>query len=326
MKDNLVSIIVPVYNSEKWIDRCVDSILAQTYTNWQLILIDDGSTDNTPAILDEFKEKDDRIVVFHIKNGGVANARNVGLSAATGEFITFCDSDDCYEPDYFEILINMHKETGAELVVSSFFIDFPTKTKIKEALVLGLFKDNDISNVILNFFDTYFQALWNKLFLTKVIKDNKIDFPLHFSICEDSCFILDYISCINSVFCGDKPIYHYVQNNSSSLTKRYNKEAVDADRVVIKKLNALADKYSCNSDDFKTICENHFNKTMCKQVFSCLISNESKAEKRKVFKIFRSNESAVSFAKKSKRFSYRIIANCPFLINDIYFSLYKTKK
>ncbi len=324
MKDNLVSIIVPVYNSEKWIDRCVDSVLAQTYSDWQLILVDDGSSDKSPQLLDEFKEKDNRIIVFHIKNSGVANARNIGLSAASGEFITFCDSDDYYEPDYIETLINMHKETGADLCVASAFVDYPGKSNVHKAPIVGLY--NDLSKIALSFHNIYWKGLWNKLFLTKVIKDNKIDFPLHFSICEDSCFILDYILNINSVFCSDKPVYHYVQNNSSSLTKRYNKEAMDAERVVIKKLNALADKYSCNSDQFKTICEDHFNKTMCNYVFSCFMSDESKAEKRKVFEIFRSNESAVSFARSSKRFSNRIMAKWPFFINYIYFSLYKTKK
>ncbi len=325
MKENLVSIIVPVYNSEKWIERCVNSVLAQTYKDWQLILIDDGSEDNTPGILDDYKEKDHRIIVFHIKNGGVANARNVGLSATTGEYITFCDSDDYYEPDYLETLINLYKESGAGLCVASYFIDKGRSVKTYKPTVVGFFKEEELSNMVQSFHSVYWKGLWNKLFLARIIKDNRIEFPA-FSIYEDCCFILDYISKIDSVCCIDKPIYHYVQINTNSLSKKYNKEALKFQKVFTEKISFLADKYSCNDEEFKNKWKMFYYEILCGQVFSCLLSETKEEEKRKIFRLLRSDKGATLYAKKSQYFSYWVIGSLPYFINKIYFFMYKYRK
>lgn len=105
-----ISVIVPVYNAEKYLDRCVESIVAQTYKNLEIILVDDGSTDNSPAICDAWAKKDSRIRVIHKKNGGVSSARNAGLDACTGDYIGFADADDWMEPDMYEVLIGNAKD------------------------------------------------------------------------------------------------------------------------------------------------------------------------------------------------------------------------
>ena len=105
MSDSSISIIVPVYNSEQTLNRCIDSILGQTYRNFELLLINDGSKDRSGEICDEYARKDSRVKVFHKENGGVSSARNVGLDNARGEWITFCDSDDYYNLDAFDIYL-----------------------------------------------------------------------------------------------------------------------------------------------------------------------------------------------------------------------------
>lgn len=112
------SCIVPIYNVEKYLPQCIESILNQTHSNFELILVDDGSPDNCGKICDEYEKKDNRIAVIHKKNGGVSAARNAGLDAATGEYICFSDSDDWLEKDYIEYLLNLSIENDAEYVLT----------------------------------------------------------------------------------------------------------------------------------------------------------------------------------------------------------------
>ena len=119
---DLISVIVPVYKVERYLCRCVDSIIAQTYTNLQIILVDDGSPDGSGAICDDYAAKDSRITVIHKKNGGLSDARNAGLVAACGSYIGFVDSDDYIEPEMFEELLLKAMDTGADLTLCDFNI------------------------------------------------------------------------------------------------------------------------------------------------------------------------------------------------------------
>ena len=114
----MISIIVPVYNTEKYLDRCIQSILSQTYTDFELLLINDGSTDSSGAICDKYAEQDSRVRVFHKENGGVSSARNVGLDNAKGEWVTFCDSDDWVENCWLDTFVENSENT--DLVVQGF--------------------------------------------------------------------------------------------------------------------------------------------------------------------------------------------------------------
>ena len=112
----LISVIIPVYNVEEYIRTCLDSISSQTYSNLEIILVDDGSTDKSPGICDEYQERDSRFRVIHKKNGGQSSARNEALDIAKGEYVSFVDSDDWLESDMYEVLINVINETGANIV------------------------------------------------------------------------------------------------------------------------------------------------------------------------------------------------------------------
>jgi len=115
-----VSVIIPVYNTEQYISRCIESVLKQTFTDFELIAVDDGSTDHSPQLLDVYAESDDRMTVIHQKNQGVSSARNSGLSAASGKYIAFIDSDDWVHPQYLEVLMDIITESGADLAVCGF--------------------------------------------------------------------------------------------------------------------------------------------------------------------------------------------------------------
>ena len=117
--EDLISVVVPIYNVENYIKKCVDSILSQTYKNLEIILVDDGSPDNCPQICDEYAQKDNRIKVIHKENGGLSDARNAGIDISKGKFITFIDSDDYIEKDYVEVLYNSIKENASDMAIGS---------------------------------------------------------------------------------------------------------------------------------------------------------------------------------------------------------------
>ena len=115
MDEKLVSVIIPAYNIEDYIGRCLDSVLSQTYKNLEILVVDDGSSDCTGEILDDYEKKDQRIRVIHKENGGVSSARNIGIEAATGDYIGFVDGDDLMEPEMYKTLVNLLKEENADI-------------------------------------------------------------------------------------------------------------------------------------------------------------------------------------------------------------------
>ena len=116
----LISLVIPVYNVEKYLDKCMESVLAQTYDNYEVILVDDGSTDNSGKMCDEYAERDSRVTVYHQKNSGVSVARNVGIENAKGEFISFIDSDDWVDESYLEKLVNAQIKYNADLTICEY--------------------------------------------------------------------------------------------------------------------------------------------------------------------------------------------------------------
>ncbi len=189
-----ISVIVPVYNTEKYLNQCIDSILAQTFTDFELLLIDDGSTDNSAMICDEYAQKDSRVRVFHKKNGGVSSARNLGLDNACGEWIAFVDGDDWIKPNY---LYSMISQSDADLIMSSF--------EIIDKVEMW---DNRIGNELYNnskikfFLERYINtatlcAPWCKLFKKSIIGNLKFDETISFA--EDTIFCFEYLEKVDSV-------------------------------------------------------------------------------------------------------------------------------
>ena len=164
----MVSVIVPVYNVEPYLRKCLDSIVGQTYRDLEILVIDDGSTDGSGAICDEYAERDDRVKVFHTENRGLSAARNRGLDEAHGEWIGFVDSDDWIEPDMYEVLIRRADETGADVVECGHYKEFDGKTittRKQEQLMSGM----DAVRALLK--RNLINAVWNKLYKRQCFED-----------------------------------------------------------------------------------------------------------------------------------------------------------
>ena len=212
----LISVIVPVYNVERYLPRCIESILGQTYTNFELILVDDGTPDRSGIICDRYAEKDSRIKVIHKENGGVSSARNAGIDAAQGEWITFIDSDDWVSDKYLEKLESFTLFSEIDFVMACIeYRGIKIHTpKIKTELLD--FSKNDSADMerMLNIHDIVGPC--SKMFKTKTLKDNSVYFleDVHFG--EDEIFIYEYLKCCNRIYFSDSTIYYYNKLNELS--------------------------------------------------------------------------------------------------------------
>ena len=208
----LVSIIVPIYKVEPYLRRCLDSIVNQTYTNLEIILVDDGSPDRCPAICDEYAAKDNRIVVIHKENGGLSDARNAGLNICKGDYVSFVDSDDWVEKDYISTLENLAKKNNADISVGNhqtFSIEnhfFPT-----DVLEEGVFNNQYIINQIFTK-RNQFKIAWGKLFKSHTLK--KLKFPYGKKHEDEFVGFIPYFSA-KLVVCTNQILYHYLKRSDS---------------------------------------------------------------------------------------------------------------
>lgn len=220
----MVSIIVPVYNVEKYIQRCVDSILEQNYQDLELILVDDGSPDNCGAICDGYAKKDSRVHVIHKKNGGVSSARNAGLDQANGEYVTFCDSDDFYEPQWIEKLIAAMESCNADVVRanSTFFHDDIAQNSVCYG-ECGSYELHTPEERISYCFTKLFGgkhgwSVWERLFRVSIIREHNIHFCESCgNFAEDMGFVLEYTLHCSRVISVREAGYMYYQRDGSMM-------------------------------------------------------------------------------------------------------------
>ncbi len=210
----LISIIVPVYNSEKYLKECISSILNQTYKKFELILINDGSTDNSLSICEIYRHKDDRINLINQENSGVSVARNKGLEVANGEWITFIDSDDYIHVDFLDTFYkNINKKN--DFILQN-VVQFDDEISYEFISYFDTEKDP------LNFFKTYSPHLfypWSRLFKKEIIKNNKIEFEPKISFAEDALFIMTYLNYCKCIKTINKVGYYYRDTPNSLITK-----------------------------------------------------------------------------------------------------------
>ena len=207
----MISIIVPIYNTEKYLDRCIQSILTQTYTDFELLLIDDGSTDSSGVICDRYVELDSRVRAFHKKNGGASSARNIGLDNARGEFIGFVDADDYVLPEFLSNFINVSR--GEDLLVQGIIPDYSISSEyiIKKA---SIEYNGNIQDWMIGLSGReMFGALWNKLFKRSIIESNKLRLNETFRFLEDEEFLLRYLTLSKTVCSISKSGYVYLVPN-----------------------------------------------------------------------------------------------------------------
>lgn len=216
----LISVIVPVYNVEQYLVQCVDSILNQKYENFELLLVDDGSTDKSGDICDVYGKRDKRVRVFHKKNGGVSSARNVGLDNAKGEWIAFVDSDDIVTPSYLSGLYS-DVRSDVDLVIQKYFIfknslrDERSPEVIKET---DVYDKSDLQKLIVEHRLDKNGYICSKLYKQEFIRNNNIRFQEEISFCEDYYFLFQYLDIIyGKVVCSPVANYLYRDRENSSV-------------------------------------------------------------------------------------------------------------
>ena len=253
----LVSVIVPVYNAEKYLSRCIDSILAQTFTNFELLLINDGSKDNSGKICDEYAAKDSRVHVFHKENGGASAARNYGLDKAVGKYICFVDADDWVNKDYLEKLLPTDDE---EMVVCSFMYE-----TMESFFLSNIIRDKNNIETVLHLLLDHMAvcAPWCKIMRRDIIEQNNIRFDVNVSAGEDMLFVCDYFSAgLNKIRTISQPLYHYHVADNGSLSHRIvdfatTEYVLDCIKERVDKLSKVYD-WNCN-DGYKRHIITQFN-------------------------------------------------------------------
>lgn len=205
-----VSIIVPIYNTEKYLEKCINSILKQSFSDFELLLVDDGSTDNSGKICDVYASMDKRIITFHKENGGVSSARNVGLKHAKGEWITFVDSDDEIAVNYLECLYTTDE---VDFVVADTELPDGTTLMPDPKPVTEILEINSHQAYLeTQFSKMYFWIMASKLFKKRIIHENTLLFNSKLRISEDSCFIFQYLQYAKNIKFILCPIYFYNTN------------------------------------------------------------------------------------------------------------------
>ncbi len=230
-----ISIIIPVYNVEKYLRECLDSILNQTFQDFEIICVDDGSTDKSLEILQEYKRKDDRFVILQQRHSGAGSARNNGIRLAEGKYIQFLDSDDYFEPTLLEEMYNHAEKFNADLTVcSSRKVDdegnitetespnFPIN--IDKVPMEKVFNREDFKEDI---FSLFTPVVWNKLIKKSFLKENNLEFP-KLSIYEDIAFMHSVVACANKIVVFNKELINYRFNRQGSLVSTRSSHTIDA--------------------------------------------------------------------------------------------------
>lgn len=240
-----ISVIVPVYNTEKFIHRCVDSILAQTFTDFELLLIDDGSKDNSGAICDAYATRDSRISVFHKENGGVSSARNLGLDNAKGEWVTFCDSDDYVYSSWLENYDIKNYATKYDLICQAIDTDKPI-CQGTERTSYGITFDGKICDSIDDLCKGHILGyLPIKALRLDIINRAKIRFDIRLKYKEDELFVLRYLQEGRNCICVNRTGYFYFVPDWNKYTSDYESERLVYENLFseIKKIGLVESYY-----------------------------------------------------------------------------------
>lgn len=252
------SIIVPVYNCETYIPKLLDSILNQTFDDFEVVLVDDGSTDSSGSICDRYAQKDPRIIVIHKPNGGVSSARNAGINSSRAMYIVFVDSDDYLDSTF----LSDFGDSDTDLIISGYVLE---NSKLEVLLLKEyeqssyLIRDN-LQTVEKHFINGYYNYAWAKRFKREIIVNNKLEFDRGLSVGEDTLFVLEYICHASNVKVISSQSYHYIKYEHQTLTNQIYSEnlihkiektndvicgkleelyGVEATRITAKRMSAL---------------------------------------------------------------------------------------
>ena len=223
MTSPVISVIIPVYNTEKYLRCCIDSVLAQTYKDFELLLIDDGSTDSSGAICDEYAEKDTRVRVFHKENGGVSSARNLGLDNARGNWIMFVDGDDWIAPNTLIQILCKADETNADVVIVDFEFACPNKKDLYTASTWNDDKTTSLNHYIISVWN----CIWGNIAKRSLYAKNQLFCPQGVTYCEDFHLMVRLCYYAKKVVNIHQPFYYYRQQEASVMHNLNKKTELD---------------------------------------------------------------------------------------------------
>lgn len=295
-----ISIIVPVYNAQKTLNKCIDSILRQSFNDFELILINDGSIDNSGTICDRYAEIDHRIKVIHKKNQGVSHTRNIGLENASGKYIQFIDSDDWIEETILEKLISF-MVGNTDIVICGYNRVLMNENiyKIEKEIyakkVIGIKIEEFLKNFYYYFELEIMNALWNKLFKRELIYKNNIKFNENLSLGEDLLFNIDYIGNCRKITNLDEALYNYVIfNDNKSLSTRFNPKRLEAQLIMYTNIIEILDRFGQCRDENEVYFRRAFSKAIIGSVKNYLNKNTgSRLDKKNYLKSLYQNENVM---------------------------------
>ncbi len=248
-----ISIIIPVYNTEKYLRKCLDSIINQTFIELEIILINDGSTDLSGVICEEYSRIDERIIVLHQENGGVSSARNRGLSIANGKYIGFVDPDDWVEPDMYERLHQLMTEHQTDIAACGAALESSEGKRLNPVSDLNLTKYNHIEALDTILDTEGFQGyVCNKLFSSDIIKSKPailFDTEIHYG--EDLLFCCEIIQKCKAIIYDPKPRYHYIIHDSNTTLSKYSEKKLTLLNALDKIISQLSRVDGINTNIFK---------------------------------------------------------------------------
>lgn len=307
MKDK-VSIIVPIYNVEKFIKKTITSLINQTYSNIEIILVDDGSPDSSPQICDEYSKKDSRIKVIHKNNNGVSCARNTGIKASSGDYIMFVDGDDYVESDYVEYFVKLIEKTQTKMAISYGAFDIYHKNQVKKDFIGVISSEETVEQIYLQKINV---AVWNKIYSKEIINKYHILFNESIWYGEGMLFNIEFLQFIKNVGVGSRRVYNQVYN-SGSATRKFS---LENNYCGLRSLDIQKEKIKVNSKKIKNAWLYHrrqFNVSILLGIIESNTENKYKSESKKCIKNLKKNifiPLKVNISFKNKIYSLLISIN-----------------
>ncbi|MCA0132445.1 glycosyltransferase family 2 protein [Winogradskyella alexanderae] len=330
-----VTVIIPIYNAEEYIEQCVNSITNQSISNIEILLVNDGSTDDSGYILQELAKKDNRIKVFHKLNEGPSSARNLGLYYAQGDYISFIDSDDWVESDFLKEMYLAATRYDADIVSSGINVDYVKEkkfVKLKYPENKYCEKKEQIGDF---FWELHKRKLSNypvtRLYKNALIKKNKIKFNNDLSVGEDLVFNLQAFKHSSLVAITNSALYHYMKRENSTLTSCYNSNYLYSRKVQLKAYNEFFNHFSMNRDEHILFLDCFYISTYIGFILNLYKRNSPLDAKQRISlignEIFKNNHELDQKLKRIKlkgfnnRLSKFLIINTNALITDSFFRL-----
>ncbi len=321
-----ISVILCAYNAEEFLTDAINSVLGQTFEDIELIIVNDGSRDSTPAVASQFCQADQRVRLVNIENGGLSNARNVGLGEATGDFIVFCDADDTVDREALDVMYDAVCRDAADLVICGYHHD--TVRSDGSVSTVDLFEPSAVYNTREQLFGGIIglkskfilDAGWNKLFRRSVIVENGLKMAVG-ELFEDTDFVLSFLECSSKVSVLSDCFYHYVQRSNGSITKRYDERKL---RDLKKRHRRLADFTADADESVKRYVAFYYVKNVFSALANSFDSKEmTKAERKALFHNELGSKEFETAAKNAKGVGFfdRVTvfaAKCPEWVGRLY--------